>query len=369
MTSPLPGAPVARDAASHGGFLLVSCQPGAETAVAERMGDLVPGSRRGAWRRGVVTFRLPAGGDPAEDFFPEDLCFAATVIHCRGQVADDTVAALVDRAVALAGPGPWRNVHVWPRDPRDAADIEAIRGRLLAACGLEATLPPVAAAGERVLDVLLDSETRWWVGSHRAASPPSRWPGGRYPATLPEGKVSRAWLKLDEAIASFGIPFAPGERACEFGAAPGGSCLRLLEAGLAVVGVDPAVIDERVTGHPAFTHWRMRSRDVRLRACRGFDWIVSDMNIAPERTLEAIGRVVTAPDVRPRGIVATLKLPRWSQAAALPQWLDTFRAWGFAPRCRQLSTSGREVCVVALAARGRRGITPPARRARPRRER
>ena len=85
------------------------------------------------------------------------------------------------------------------------------------------------------------------------------------PVPLPADKVSRAWLKLDEAIASFGIALTPGERACELGAAPGGSCQRLLEAGLEVVGIDPAVIDPRVANHPRFTHWRKRSRDVKLR--------------------------------------------------------------------------------------------------------
>jgi 23S rRNA (cytidine2498-2'-O)-methyltransferase len=85
-----------------------------------------------------------------------------------------------------------------------------------------------------------------------------------YPGSLPADKVSRAWLKLDEAIATFAIPLQAGERAVELGAAPGGSCQRLLESGLSVVGIDPAVIAESVTSNPQFAHWRMRSRDVRL---------------------------------------------------------------------------------------------------------
>ena len=60
-------------------------------------------------------------------------------------------------------------------------------------------------------------------------------------------------------------------------------------------------------------------------------------------------RIVTAPGVRPAGIIATLKLPNWSRAAELPDWLARFRSWGFEPRARQLSTGGREVCVAALA--------------------
>jgi 23S rRNA (cytidine2498-2'-O)-methyltransferase len=164
--------------------------------------------------------------------------------------------------------------------------------------------------------------------------------------------VSRAWLKLDEAIASFKIEFDPGARAVELGAAPGGACQRLLEAGLFVTGVDPALVDQAVAAHPRFEQWRMRARDVKLRQLRGFDWVVSDMNIDPMSTLDAIERVLSAPGKPPGGIIATLKLPNWSRAADLPGWLERFVAWGYVPRARQLSTGGREVCVVAERAAG-----------------
>jgi hypothetical protein len=106
---------------------------------------------------------------------------------------------------------------------------------------------------------------------------------------------------------------------------------------------------------------------------RGFEWVVADMNIDPTSTLEAIGRVVTAPGSRAAGIIATLKIPDWSRAASLDAWLGQFRCWGFTPRARQLSTGGREVCVVALRTGGHRsrqgkaesaGVRParPARR-------
>jgi hypothetical protein len=75
--------------------------------------------------------------------------------------------------------------------------------------------------------------------------------------------------------------------------------------------------------------------------------VVADMNIDPTSTLDAIERVLSAPGKPPRGIIATLKLPNWSRAAELPGWLERFVAWGYAPRARQLSTGGREVCVVA----------------------
>jgi len=338
--------------ATPGRFLLVACRGGAEPELVRRQEAILPQVRKAAWRRGIVTFRLDAPGqppfDPPPDFFP-DLVFGRTCIHSRGQVTGADDAARVEAALALAAE-PWQTVHVWARDPVLEPAVAEIRGRLLAAAGSTAA-PAIAAPGDRVLDCVIDSPERWWVGWHRAASPPSRWPGGIYPGPLAPTAVSRAWLKLDEAIATFAVPLERGQRAVELGAAPGGASQRLLEAGLDVVGVDPALVDPVVAAHPRFTQWRKRTRDVKVRDFRGFDWLVCDMNIDPVSTMESLGRIVTAPGVRPRGIIATLKLPEWSRAAALPEWLAAFREWGFQPLARQLSTGGREVCVVARASK------------------
>ena len=369
----------------RGGFLLAACQGGAEGALCARQQELLPELTKGAWRRGLVTFRLPQASpgagrpfDPPDDFFP-DLVFARTLIRSFGQVTGASDAERIAGLLERVGDVAFDNVHVWNRDPRSQADVAAARAAILA--GLAAGRPghaqdsvasPIARPGDLVLDCVIDAPqreaaaaepSRWWVGWHRAAAPPTCWPGGLYPVTLPADKVSRAWLKLDEAIASFGIELVPGGRAIELGASPGGACQRLLEAGLEVTGVDPALVEEPVASHPHFEQWRMRARDVRLGSLRGFDWVVADMNIDPKSTLESIGRVVTAPGSRPRGIIATLKLPEWSRAQALPEWLARFRSWGYPPRARQLSTGGREICVVAIRPAGQR--SPRRARRRP----
>jgi 23S rRNA (cytidine2498-2'-O)-methyltransferase len=182
---------------------------------------------------------------------------------------------------------------------------------------------------------------------------------------LPESAVSRAWLKLDEALAVFGLEPTAGELAIELGAAPGGACQRLLEAGLEVIGVDAALVDDRVAGHPRFTQWRMRAREVPLKKFQGCDWLLTDMNIDPTSTMAAIARVLTGGTARPRGIIATLKLPEWSRSAELDGWLDAFRSWGYEPQARQLSTAGREICIAARPAG--RGTATPRRRATRRR--
>lgn len=336
---------------------------------------MLPGLTKAAWRRGVVTFRLPADGSASSAALLLDrLVFAHTVIHSCGQVAGDDVPMLVERLHALAGAHAWDDVHVWSRDARSSVDPGSVRAAIVAGLAPDRRAVVAAAStgtrgGALVLDCVIDSPDRWWVGWHVADTPSGTWPGGIYPGTAPGDKVSRAWLKLDEALATFAIDVVPGGRAVELGAAPGGACQRLLEAGLFVTGIDPALVDEAVARHPRFEQWRMRAREVRLKHLRGFDWIVTDMNIDPTSTLDALERVLSAPGTPPRGILATLKLPNWSRAVDLPAWLDRFVAWGYVPRARQLSTGGREVCVVAERSAASRRPRPVRRRPGPARRR
>ena len=360
-----------------GGFLLCACQGGAEAALKARMAEVLPAAKPAAWRRGIVSFKLPSAADSsaagsaalAADLL-ERLVFARTAVHSLGQVTGADPAALAAAAIELAGRAGFANVHAWPRQfeagPRGAeavATAAEARRILLFACGLAGDLDPVAGIGDRVLDVVMDTPDRWWVGWHVAAEPATRWPGGIYPPAtgpLPEAVVSRAWLKLDEAIATFGIEWGPAARVVELGSAPGGACQWLLEAGLDVVGVDPAIVDPTVAAQPRFTQWRMRAREVPLRRFVGVDWLLADMNIDPQSTLASLGRVATAKGVKLAGIVATLKIPDWSRAAELPAWLAAFCDWGFEPRARQLSSGGREVCVVARPLRARPARRRPA---------
>jgi len=339
----------------HGGFLLCPCHPGAEEALTLRQVEVLPAYSRAAWRRGLVTFRAgPAAPAIPADVVP-DLVFAHTVVRSLGQVSGSSLDELAGKAGTLVAGMRWDAVHVWKRDPRVETAIADVRRTLADACGVTVGTEVTARLGDRVLDCAIDAPDRWWVGWHDAVTASGTWPGGTYPGELPPTAVSRAWLKLDEAMSTFGLTFERGERALELGAAPGGACQRLLEAGLDVVGVDAAVVDATVAAHPRFEQWRMRAREVPLRRFRGFEWLLTDMNIDPTGTMAALGRLLESATRKPRGVIATLKLPEWSRAAELPDWLERFRSWGYEPRARQLSTGGREVCVCGLRPRG--GVT------------
>jgi 23S rRNA (cytidine2498-2'-O)-methyltransferase len=160
--------------------------------------------------------------------------------------------------------------------------------------------------------------------------------------------ISRAYLKLEEALRWSELPIRPGDRCVEIGSAPGGSCAALLERGCIVTGIDPADMHAPVLANPHFTHLRMRARDVPREVFRDARWLMSDSNVAPKHTLDTVEAIVTARDVRLEGLVLTLKLTDPRLAAQLPAFHKRIRGWGYEHvRARQLAFNRQEVCVVA----------------------
>ncbi|MBT4158345.1 MAG: hypothetical protein HOD99_05875 [Planctomycetaceae bacterium] len=353
MNVEIPKGDTAADI-QQGEFLLIGCRHGSEPALEIRQKIAFPSFRKSYWRKGLVTFRVPPQtltDSQWNDFeIPADvldkLVFARIGIRSLGQVTGQTIEERVAATHHLLTSIHFQAVHVWKRDPRLKVDTESIHRKLTESfVSLNENL--FLSTTHLILDCVIDSEDRWWIGVHNNESRAGQWPGGYYTHQIPAQKISRAWLKLDEAIARFGINFEPGERVCELGAAPGGACQRLLEADLEVVGVDPAAIDSQIAEHARFTHWKKRARDVRIRTFHGFDWILTDMNIDPASTMAALERILVSPSLRPRGIIATLKLSDVSIAEKIGQWCTSFASWGYQTQVQQLSTGGQEICLVA----------------------
>ena len=257
-------------------------------------------------------------------------------------------------------------MHVWQRDEASAGHRDSepssppaaweAREAILRHCPWPEKLAEDAgdrsvdaSRGEFVLDCVLVGPHEWWVGYHRAKSTPSRWPGGMIHLDLPPDAVSRAWLKMEEALRWSDLPIPAGARCVELGSAPGGASQALLGQGYVVTGVDPAEMDARVLEHPDFTHVRRRADQVRIREFRKIRWLMADMNVPPSYTCEVVESIVTHPDVRVRGMLLTLKLSDQAQADALPEHLARVRGWGYnVVHARQLQHNRQEACIAAL---------------------
>jgi len=122
--------------------------------------------------------------------------------------------------------------------------------------------------------------THLYVGFGTVEELRSDWPGGAIRFQREEGQASRAKFKLLEAEQVFGLDLSLFKQAIDVGAAPGGWSSLLLERGLKVTAIDPAVLDEKVSSHPALTHLKMNASDVKLPKS-SFDLIVCDMSWNP----------------------------------------------------------------------------------------
>ncbi|HEX4147047.1 MAG TPA: SAM-dependent methyltransferase [Pirellulales bacterium] len=351
-------------------FLFCTCQIGAEPALKAELARVWPGFRFAYSRPGFLTFKSPIGHLP--DDFDLGSVFARSSGLSLGRVSGDD-AAKQAAVWQLAGDRPYRALHVWPRDtpatshvatgPSLTPECHAIGQSLLAAHPAahgpggvdvaEMAVNQPAAAGQLVLDVILVEPNQWWIGFHRAHSIASCWPGGILEIALPAEAVSRAWLKMEEALAWSALPIRAGEHVVEIGCSPGGASQALLAHGLRVTGIDPADVDPAVLAHRHFTHLRMRGADVRRREFRDVRWLVTDMNVAPSYTLTTVEQIVTHPGIKIAGLLITLKLIDWHLAEEIPAYLDRVRSWGYPQvAARQLSHNRQEICVAASRAAG-----------------
>jgi 23S rRNA (cytidine2498-2'-O)-methyltransferase len=156
---------------------------------------------------------------------------------------------------------------------------------------------------------LLCAELKAYAGVSLSRDNLSDWPGGmRHYAQLPE-QISRAELKLLEALETFGVSLPDSGDALDLGAAPGGWTRLLRDAGMRVVAVDPARLDDRLGGR--VEHYRGYAEDYLEEALarrKKFDIIANDMRMDAREAARLLVQARSC--LRPDGfIISTLKLP------------------------------------------------------------
>jgi len=337
-------------------FLLTTCQLGAETALKAEFARRWPELRPAYARPGFVTFKGPAGSLRPSEYAQSIFARAAAV--SVGKVTGESPTNMAAKVWQIFGDRPATGLHVWHRDVHPPGDhgyepgptedgpaiARAIRDERPAA-----TLATWVQPGQFVLDCVVVEPNEWWVGHHQAEAPHTCWPGGFCGVKLPPHAVSRAYLKIEEAIRWSQLPLRPGQRCAEIGSAPGGAAQALLDRGLYVLGIDPAEMHPDVLAHPNFKHLRKRGADVRRREFRKVRWLISDANVAPQTMLDTVEGIVTHPEVDIRGLLLTLKLLNWAMADDIPEFLFRIRTWGYKDiRARQLQHNRQEICVAAM---------------------
>jgi len=348
-------------------FVFMTCQAGAEAPLKAEIARRHRDFRFAFSRPGFVTFKVPADLRSDRQFQLKSV-FARTCGFSIDNISGPNLPELCETAWKVLGQryppdslAQFQNVHLWERDRHLPGDngfepgispvAQEAGEQFIAAephSQTERVLNEPALPGDRILDIVLVEPGEWWLGWHRAHSGSSTWPGGVPDINLPQGTVSRTYLKMVESLRWSGLPVERGDACVEIGSAPGGSCQALLEQGLTVTGVDPAEMDAALLANPYFTHLQARAKDLKRRIFTDFRWLMADASVAPNYTLDTVEAIVTHRKVRLEGLLLTLKMTGWDMAGQIPEYTRRIRTWGYRyVRARQLAYNRREICVAA----------------------
>ncbi len=327
------------------------CQIGSERLLKGEVARTQPRLRPAFARPGLVTWVSEVATDADLEL---DAVFARVwgASLGRASTSGEAVALLgSDSGVGSSGV----RLHVFARDPMTqgaAAEVIRVREALVATGRFAAEAPPLL--GELIVDVIVAPEEPWLVGIHRHRA--GRWevPGGQPSINVPVESPSRAFAKIEEAISWAKLDVRPGQVALEVGSSPGGAALALARRGVTVWGVDPApmgvgVLEYRGPSESRIVHLAIKISELRWEDLPPrIDWLLLDMNLAPQVALHSIQRFL--PRVRKglRAAVLTLKLNDQRIIDEIPALLERVRRMGFDDvRATHLPSNRSEICCVA----------------------
>ena len=347
-----------RHAQNRDMFLLTTCQIGSEKPLKGELLRGFPMLRFAFSRPGFLTFKIVdehCDSLTLADSVREHCVFPRFVGVSLGKIAMDSPVAMVEQLEEFKRPEKIERVHFWTRDKHPVGEkgFEPLRTetdhvmeqRIADALGL---CCGKAAPGERILDGVQVEPDLYWIGYHRATDERSRFSGGLFPMEIPTDMVSRAWLKFEEAIRWSGLPIGCGTRCADIGSSPGGAAQALLTRGAEVLGVDPAEMDPKVLKYPNFTHIRGRIGQVKRSLFRKVRYVIADMNVAPNFTLDVVDELVSRRDNDIRGLLFTLKMFQLELADLIPEYTKRLQSRGFdVIQVKQLQFNRQEIMVTA----------------------
>lgn len=314
-------------------FVWLTHQPASAAWLKRELATRRPDLRFAFSRPGLTTFKV------SDEHADAPILSSFARAHGRSLGRAANAADVKDIAEKLAsGHKRLLRLHVFERDPDRPADerdpavagtrASTIERELRELCGSlfhdnvqaehdDLVLDVICAAAEHPDDGLL-------VGWHRHSRAHGPFPGGVSHIWVPSTAPSRAWAKIEESIRWSGLVPKTGQTAVEIGSSPGGASFALLERGLTVHGVDPGVMAPQVLNYVGrkgnrFVHHAMPAAAVDRRSLpQQFQWLASDVNLAPMVALKYVERFVALAHGGLKGAFITLKLNDDGVFAALP---------------------------------------------------
>lgn len=200
----------------------------------------------------------------------------------------------------------------------------------------------ISCENEIVRNIYKLSDKEYWIGWHKHQKNMNGHPFSCPNITQPENSPSRAYLKIAEALVLKNININ-NTQILELGSAPGGASMRMLELGAKVIGIDPGAMDEIILDNPAFTHilesvQKVNSSDLPEK----IDWLVNDMNIPFEQSIEESLRLMKLRARSIQGAFITIKLSNPRILKKCMAYVDKMRRQFKEVDCLQLPSHKKE---------------------------
>jgi hypothetical protein len=167
---------------------------------------------------------------------------------------------------------------------------------------------------------------------------------------LPEKSPSRNYLKIAQACKRFDIKPNKKKNWIEFGSAPGGASLYLLENFGKVTGVDPAVMEDICLDNSNFNHLCKPIQDLSQEELPDHDihYISSDLNINPKQGVKELIRLSKKYHTI-EGVFYSIKFIKDSQLKEMTNFIGAFEAMAYKRvGFMQLSSHKRETLLFAF---------------------
>lgn len=151
---------------------------------------------------------------------------------------------------------------------------------------------------------------------------------------LPLKSPSRAYLKIVEAVSKLNLKLHEDDVALEIGSSPGGATYALLLKGLEVIGVDPGEMHPECLNFKKFKHFKKSIQDFDVKCLDGkkIDWLLVDMNLAPEASLNEIEKIFNYIKKDFKGAFITLKMTKISLVSKLPFYFKIIQRMNLNPK-------------------------------------
>ena len=327
---------------SHEQFLFFCVNIGNELLLKEEVKTFYPELTLSYSRKGFITYKNKGIQYDAKTISQLQVTFATRVGICLGKASPDEIAEAVKVKISETNLSlDDCLIHNFSINTEFELDAQSIFGR---------AVNEYSADGKFVVDLIALGENEVWYGVHSVAKGITRYPNSQVDVEVPLHAPSNGYKKISEVFALYSIKTDRYHSWLDFGSAPGGASLFLLDQGCRVWGIDPAKMSDEVKRNRFFNHIKTPMQDLSHETLPDtqIHWIHADLNLNPKQAIKEVLRLAKKYSSTISGVVFTVQVVNPSTIKEIENFEDQFYDWGFSNIVSaQVPSHKKEYVIIA----------------------